>query len=110
MSEIITQIVNSTCLAAPVTSDLWKSLQIDHYLETYPGAQNITLSVSYVRSHPSIMERCRDGDFSDELENERHEAQKRANISTRDGSFSVISNMQGKCTPPTFSAGLEDAV
>ncbi|KAG0151508.1 hypothetical protein CROQUDRAFT_36552 [Cronartium quercuum f. sp. fusiforme G11] len=44
MSEIVQQIVNNSCLAAPITPELWKNLQLDTYLETYPGAQNLTLS------------------------------------------------------------------
>ncbi|KAH9813369.1 hypothetical protein DFH28DRAFT_1060624 [Melampsora americana] len=49
MSEIVQQIMNNSCLAEPITPELWKNLQLNTYLENIPGAQNITLS-EYARS------------------------------------------------------------
>ncbi|EGG04399.1 uncharacterized protein MELLADRAFT_64810 [Melampsora larici-populina 98AG31] len=49
MSEIVQQIMNNSCLAEPITPELWKNLQLNTYLENFPGAQNITLS-QYAKS------------------------------------------------------------
>lgn len=41
------------CKLKPLTPQTWATLQLDNYLQTYPGGANITLSVGALFLHPS---------------------------------------------------------
>lgn len=40
-------LLHDPCARLPLTPDLWRELQLDHYLQNYPSAQTLALEVNF---------------------------------------------------------------